>query len=869
MYPTRLVNPQEGYQMRCTLSWEGIGSPQVRGKALLAILAKATPCVLNSLSLSVSSLSFLFALCTLHLHRPPSVGRMNDIALTEHHAASNVGLPIPINDGNGEESGGSEFSRSAASSNKNEGALSTGSARPEQRAPTLSASVGAGSRKRPIGSISIDEDGHDIGSNGQERWFGVAGKFLRFMARVALGKYSHAQPTNQHPPNHLHHSLTNGNELNSNGQENQNVRVAVPMQASSRVPRKKQQRTVHRNWRADRRRKTLPPASTIGRSGIEEKLAILHHFKKQYDAACCIQRFARGIAANDEAEEEMPQEDDADVDDAEGIPEESEEEANNDTIGLQLSSLSSPPSSHHDSPVTTGGLHQPSTSLQAMHDAVLPDEVVNQFDTEHVEEEILDATTASIPHADHEGVDSSNLPTTSSLICSVCRDIIIDESGCRNCLDIESATKLDDNTAASHQEYEDTMDISNNTTSETEENPDGDEAVEGEEKWGLIEVIAVKDLKKKKPERCLGEDCTLAACTVWAPIADSDGKRWFGCIDCMEDYFGGWPSSDVMPVKDLAEEHRALIAKKCSKHVNPPMPLLDSMNLPNNTTSEASTWDDASNYPYTSRNNAAPQHCIKGSFISQKTDGKQWRKTPPWGSSSASALNLVIYDVARSSTVLSDGTVEWSRPILSISLADWTESIQNDLDVIPQINGSEDHVQRDDMKGGSVQSALKAIAAKLSQEPAKAWKDCKREVLDFAADALLKIAREKLDEFPWFGIAALGSEFDFPPAEEFHEANDKLLRQLKNGKKKHDTRDILYGLCPPLFMFAQSVSQYGHRRPPSNITQCKTGCPRMLCALYLFQAWFHGLLLDEDFVHTIPSAHQHDHHAMPELIKQI
>ena len=54
------------------------------------------------------------------------------------------------------------------------------------------------------------------------------------------------------------------------------------------------------------------------------------------------------------------------------------------------------------------------------------------------------------------------------------------------------------------------MDTSNNTSSETEEeNSDGDEDVEGEEKWRLIEVIAVKELKKKMPEMCLGEDCTL------------------------------------------------------------------------------------------------------------------------------------------------------------------------------------------------------------------------------------------------------------------------------------------------------------------------------------------------------------------------
>ena len=112
------------------------------------------------------------------------------------------------------------------------------------------------------------------------------------------------------------------------------------------------------------------------------------------------------------------------------------------------------------------------------------------------------SSSAAIPQAAHERVDSSNLPTSLSSFCSVCRCIIIDESGCRSCLNDEAATKLDDNTAASHREDEDTMDTSNGTTSETEEE-------NSEEKWGLIEVIAVKDLKKKKPEMCLGEDCTL------------------------------------------------------------------------------------------------------------------------------------------------------------------------------------------------------------------------------------------------------------------------------------------------------------------------------------------------------------------------
>jgi len=41
-----------------------------------------------------------------------------------------------------------------------------------------------------------------------------------------------------------------------------------------------------------------------------------------------------------------------------------------------------------------------------------------------------------------------------------------------------------------------------------EEKSDDEEAGEGGEKWELIEVIAVKDLKKKKPKRCEEDGCT-------------------------------------------------------------------------------------------------------------------------------------------------------------------------------------------------------------------------------------------------------------------------------------------------------------------------------------------------------------------------
>ena len=59
-------------------------------------------------------------------------------------------------------------------------------------------------------------------------------------------------------------------------------------------------------------------------------------------------------------------------------------------------------------------------------------------------------------------------------------------------------------------------DLPTSRNGEEEEKSDDDEAFEGDEKWDLIEVIAVKDLKKKKPKRCQEEDCTsgMSMCHV-------------------------------------------------------------------------------------------------------------------------------------------------------------------------------------------------------------------------------------------------------------------------------------------------------------------------------------------------------------------
>ena len=51
-------------------------------------------------------------------------------------------------------------------------------------------------------------------------------------------------------------------------------------------------------------------------------------------------------------------------------------------------------------------------------------------------------------------------------------------------------------------------DLPTSGSGEMKETSDGDEAIEGEDKWDLKEVIAVKDLNKRKPKMCQEEGCT-------------------------------------------------------------------------------------------------------------------------------------------------------------------------------------------------------------------------------------------------------------------------------------------------------------------------------------------------------------------------
>jgi len=122
-----------------------------------------------------------------------------------------------------------------------------------------------------------------------------------------------------------------------------------------------------------------------------------------------------------------------------------------------------------------------------------------------------------------------------------------------------------------------------------EEEDFSDEEEAGGERWDLIEVIDEKSLKKKKPKSCDEEECQSAACAVWASNLEPD-DHWHGCIDCMENYCGGWPSASEMPVRHLTDAHRTLLAEKCSEREDPPMP-----DLPNKPLVATAGGDSANN----------------------------------------------------------------------------------------------------------------------------------------------------------------------------------------------------------------------------------------------------------------------------------
>ena len=93
---------------------------------------------------------------------------------------------------------------------------------------------------------------------------------------------------------------------------------------------------------------------------------------------------------------------------------------------------------------------------------------------------------------------------------------------------------------------------------------------DGEEKWELKKIVSLPDLTKERPIKCSTEDCRLAACSLW--VSNLSPDKWYSCIDCQHNDFGGWPPLEELPIKSTSGEHMRALATKCSKKKFPGMP---------------------------------------------------------------------------------------------------------------------------------------------------------------------------------------------------------------------------------------------------------------------------------------------------------
>jgi hypothetical protein len=111
-----------------------------------------------------------------------------------------------------------------------------------------------------------------------------------------------------------------------------------------------------------------------------------------------------------------------------------------------------------------------------------------------------------------------------------------------------------------------------------------DESSDGEEEmWDLKKILPHSQITKECPIKCSTEDCRLAACCVWVSNL-SPLSKWYSCIDCQENDFGGWPPEKDLPVQALECDHIRSLVAKCSKQKSPAMPALaKSLSLATNT----------------------------------------------------------------------------------------------------------------------------------------------------------------------------------------------------------------------------------------------------------------------------------------------
>jgi hypothetical protein len=99
-----------------------------------------------------------------------------------------------------------------------------------------------------------------------------------------------------------------------------------------------------------------------------------------------------------------------------------------------------------------------------------------------------------------------------------------------------------------------------------------------EEMWELKTILPHSQVTKDCPIKCSNDDCRLVACCVW--VSNLSTNKWYSCIDCQENDFGGWPPEEELPVQALAGDHMRSLVAKCSKQKSPAMPALAQLLSP-------------------------------------------------------------------------------------------------------------------------------------------------------------------------------------------------------------------------------------------------------------------------------------------------
>ena len=91
-----------------------------------------------------------------------------------------------------------------------------------------------------------------------------------------------------------------------------------------------------------------------------------------------------------------------------------------------------------------------------------------------------------------------------------------------------------------------------------------------DDKWDLKHIFTIEEIKKSDSQKCMTEDCPLIACATYV---SSSGETWHSCLDCQENDYGGWPEkASEFPIKFMTDEHREVIAEKCTGSYTPVMP---------------------------------------------------------------------------------------------------------------------------------------------------------------------------------------------------------------------------------------------------------------------------------------------------------